>query len=229
MCGRFTLKTPPRLIGEQFPAFKLSFTESIVDGWQPRYNIAPGQPLLVIYHGANPQEFEPALMEWGITPSWAKDGVNNKRLINARAETLSIKRSFRNAFSDRRCLILTDGYYEWKKSGNQKQPFYFSRTDGSPFLFAGLWESPTNKVADSPKNAGSCVIITTRPNRLAATIHTRMPAIMDEDTGYRWLAQDTNTLQALLAPAGETFLTAKLVSRFVNRVGNDSPACIESL
>jgi putative SOS response-associated peptidase YedK len=212
MCGRFTLKTPPRQIAEQF---NLPPDHPVFSRCRPHYNIAPSQPILVLRQPADSVLFDPGLLQWGLIPSWAKDPKFGRRLINARAETLSSKPSFRKAFESRRCLIVADGYYEWKKTADQKQPFYFFRPDERPFLFAGLWESGTGRAAGYRATLDSCTII-------------RMPVILGKTASRHWLqpAAKQDMLQALLEPVPEDFLRVKPVSRFVNQAHNDGPACL---
>lgn len=227
MCGRFTLKTPLRQLAEEW---SLPPDHPLLSRCRPHYNIAPSQQILAFRQSADAALFEPVRFQWGLIPSWAKDSKFGRRLINARAETLSSKPSFRQAFASRRCLIVADGYYEWKKTAGRKQPFYFYRPDERPFLFAGLWESWTDSTSGYPVTIDSCTIITTRPNRLAAGIHDRMPVILGKTASERWLQPDAERshLQALLEPVPEDFLRVKPVSPLVNRVGNDGPDCLGS-
>ncbi len=225
MCGRFTLKTPP---GEIAAQFNLPPDHPVFSQCRPHYNIAPSQPILVLRRHADSVLFDPGLLQWGLIPNWAKDPKFGRRLINARAETLSSKPSFCKAFESRRCLIVADGYYEWKKTADQKQPFYFFRPDERPFLFAGLWESGTGCAAGYRATLDSCTIITTRPNCLTAGIHNRMPVILGKTASSHWLqpAAKRDTLQARLEPVPEDFLRVKPVSRFVNQAHNDGPDCL---
>jgi len=195
---------------------------------EPRYNIAPTQPVAVIPNdGRNQLDY----YVWGLIPSWAKDPTIGNRMINARSETLTEKPSFRNAFRRRRCLIPASGFYEWKAVEGQKTktPMYIHLADGKPFAFAGLWER-----WDSPDGSTvfSCTIITTRPNEMLSQIHNRMPVILKPEDYSLWLEtaeQPVNRLQALLEPYPEEKMGAYEVSRLVNSPSIDEPALIRPL
>lgn len=211
MCGRFT---------QTHSASELAaiFDLEEVPEWQPRYNIAPTQMIPAI---VEPHHFKP--LRWGLIPAWAKDPSIGAKLINARAETVSEKPSFRDAFQRRRCLIVADGYYEWKKQAGKKQPFYFRLTSGQAFAFAGLWEhwnSPTGETVET------CTIITTAANELAATVHDRMPVILSETEYDRWLDPNFQSAQALLHPYASEQMLSYPVSPSVNRPSHDTPDCI---
>lgn len=219
MCGRFTLTTTPEQIRAAFPWL------SVPDEIQPRYNIAPTQPVAV---APNNGENELEYYQWGLIPSWAKDPGIGNQMINARAETLAEKPSFRTAFRRRRCLILTDGFYEWRAEPDQrrKTPMYIRLASGQPFAFAGLWE---NWNAPDGSNILSCTIITTQPNRLMEGIHNRMPVILPEQAYPLWLETgepDIPSLQSLLTPFPAELMTAYPVSIAVNSPANDNPECI---
>jgi putative SOS response-associated peptidase YedK len=177
MCGRFTLVADPNDLREAFPWV------NIPDGINPRYNVAPSQPVAVIPNdGKNRLDF----FTWGLIPSWAKDPAIGNRMINARAETLIEKPSFRTAFRRRRCLIPADGFFEWKVEPGRKTktPMYIRLKSGKPFALAGLWER-----WDSPDGSTifSCTIITTQPNELMQVIHNRMPVILPPQAYSLWL------------------------------------------
>lgn len=217
MCGRFTLTIDPGELQELFPSVV------IPTGMQPRFNIAPSQPIAVI------SSEDPKILtfyQWGLVPSWAKDMQVGNKMINARAETLAEKPSFRNAFRRRRCLILADGFYEWKVTGNTKQPMYIYLQDHQPFAFAGLWE---HWHAPDGSELKSCAIITTQPNKLMADIHNRMPVILSPESYDKWLdttSQDFRFLNSLLVPYANTDMKAHPVSRLVNSPNHDQPECI---
>ncbi len=221
MCGRFTLRTPPKDLVE---VFQLLHALEMV----PRYNIAPTQPVAVIRRGATCREM--SLLRWGLVPSWAKDTKIGASLINARADTIAAKPSFRTAFKRRRCLIPADGFYEWQKGeGKTKQPFYIRMKKDYPFAFAGLWEhweGPDNSAIDS------CTIVTTDTNDTLRSLHDRMPVILHEEDYDRWLdpkAQDPTQLSELLKPYPSEEMTAFPISTLVNNARNESPQCIEPL
>lgn len=214
MCGRFTLTLNPDQLQM---AFNLS--EPPPADLAPRYNIAPSQAVAVIANGTSRKlEF----FKWGLIPSWAKDPKIGNRLINARAETLAEKPSFRAALKKRRCLILADGFYEWKKEGKTKTPMYLRLKEGEPFAFAGLWEtwkSPDDELIKS------CTIITTEPNALVKKIHDRMPVILPAKAYDLWLSPDELPAEKtlpLLKPFAATQMKAVSVSPLVNNPAFDS-------
>ncbi|MBI3071545.1 MAG: SOS response-associated peptidase [Deltaproteobacteria bacterium] len=232
MCGRYTFAVDPADLAEVLPGYE--FPADV----RPRYNIAPTQNVAVV---ANDGERRVQLFRWGLIPSWAKDPAIGARMINARAETVAEKPSFRAAFKRRRCLVLADGYYEWRKEtgGAKKTPFHIrlkpapsKETRGvqrsRPFAFAGLWET-----WDSPDGGPlrTCTIITTTPNAALVAIHDRMPVILAPRDYAMWLARaDTPpaTLAPLLKPYPADEMEAVRVSTFVNNPRNDDPRCIES-
>lgn len=218
MCGRFTLSLEPNQLQAE-----LGITDVPLD-FQSRFNIAPSQLLAVVTDG---QKRTIEKMKWGLVPSWAKDVSIGNRMINARSETLVEKPSFRNAFQRRRCLILADGFYEWmRKSENRATsiPYYFQIQDAKPFAFAGLWE-----IWKSPLNEPllSCTIITTQANQLVATIHERMPVILDKEACWSWLEpHSTQELLEMLVPYPAERMSTHPVSRAVNDPAHDTRDCI---
>lgn len=192
MCGRFVLISDLKNIQNNFDIRNISCK------YQPDWNIVPNQliPAVIHHNGIN----QLVCFKWGLIPSWSKDPSIANRLINARAETLDKKPSFRDAFKKRRCLIVADGFYEWKREGKSKIPFYFYMKSGRPFGFAGLyetWRSPDKK------EINTCVIITTGANELIAPFHDRMPVILSADKERVWLgsdAVDTTALLSILKP-----------------------------
>jgi putative SOS response-associated peptidase YedK len=221
MCGRFTLTVDPSELQATFPWLKVPTEAPLA----PRYNVAPSQPIAVVANnGQNTLEF----FRWGLIPAWAKDPAIGNRLINARAETLAEKPSFRSAFKRRRCLILADGFYEWRKDpgGKTKTPMYIRLKSSEPFAFAGLWEAWQSP---DKKTVLSCAIITTSPNSLMEKIHDRMPVMLKPDAFERWLEpgeQETDALSKLLKPYPASPMTAYPVSKLVNRPENDSPELV---
>jgi putative SOS response-associated peptidase YedK len=217
MCGRFTLIADRKKLAESFAGYDLP------EGLAPRYNIAPSQAVAVI---ANNGQQKIELFQWGLIPFWAKDPKIGNRMINARAETLAEKPSFKNAYKRRRCLVLADGFYEWKKVNGAKTPMYIQLAGGEPFGFAGLWES-----WQSPEDSTvlSCTIITTTPNQLLADIHNRMPVILPTSAYDTWLdpaERSPAQLDGLLKPYPAAEMTAVPVSTLVNNPKNDGPECI---
>ena len=228
MCGRFTLASDTETMTQGFLDFAMPMNLS------PRYNISPTQDVAVIANTPTDTEIDPemgqvAFFHWGLIPSWAKDPKIGNRMINARSETLSEKPSFRSAYKRRRCLILADGYYEWKQvpGDRRKQPVYIRLQSQKPFALAGLWEVWQIEGMDEPLR--SCTIITCPPNTLLEKIHHRMPVILPQGAYAEWLSPDersADVLQPLLVPYTDEEMEAYPVSTFVNRPTNDSPACI---
>jgi putative SOS response-associated peptidase YedK len=201
--------------------------------FEPRYNIAPTQEVLVVRQGDGRRE--PSMLRWGLVPSWAKGIASGPPMINARAESLAEKPMFRTAFRRRRCIIPADGFYEWQKSPDsgakaKKQPYYIHRPNGEPFGFAGLWETwkAAHRGADSLE-IESCTIVTTHANRVLEKLHDRMPVILHQGDYDLWLdpaIDDPEKLEHLLAPSGDDELVADPVTTHVNRVANDDPQCV---
>ena len=217
MCGRYTLKTPAGVLTERFDIEESS--TSITSS----YNIAPTQQVATVLAENGKRKLE--MLHWGLIPSWAKDPEVGNRMINARAETVAEKPSYRKAFQERRCLILADGFYEWQKTDNGKQPFYIRMEDESPFALAGLWESWRNG-----REIRSCTIITTAPNELAASIHNRMPVILHPEDYDMWLDPDFDErepLTSLLKPFPAEAMEAYPVSRRVNNPANNDAGVVE--
>ena len=219
MCGRYTLRKPPREIADAFDVPE-------VPELPARYNIAPTQPVPVVRLDPDRGRREIELLHWGLIPSWADDPAIGNRMINARAETVAEKPAFRHAFRKKRCLVLTDGFFEWRREGKRKQPFFIRMKDDRPFAFAGLWE-------DWERDAGairSCTHLTTEPNGVVAPIHDRMPLILPESAYDLWLDPDVNDpkrLQPLLVPYPADEMEAYPVGTLVNSPANDVAECIE--
>ena len=222
MCGRFTLTADLDHIEERF-----SFRRAANVSFTPRYNIAPSQPILAVINDG--EERRAGFLRWGLIPSWSKDEAIGNRMINARAETIAEKPSFKRALQKRRCLVVADGFYEWKAEGKKKTPMCISLMSRALFAFAGLWETwkaPTGEAIHS------CTIITTTPNALMESIHTRMPVILPRAAEAVWLdrtVDDPQRLLPLLMPYAGTEMTAYEVSLLVNLPRNDVPACIEPI
>jgi len=219
MCGRFTLTVDPGEAQEVFSRF--SFPEKFA----PRYNIAPSQPVLVI---PNDDQNTADFFVWGLIPMWAKDPAIGNRLINARGETLAEKPAFRGSLKYKRCLILADGFYEWKGAPGRKTktPFFIHMKDRKPFAFAGLWDSWNGPDGSLVK---SCTIITTMPNELTAIIHNRMPVILHPREYAQWLdpqPQTPDQLKPLIKPFPAEFMNAYPVSQLVNTPANDTPELV---
>ncbi len=225
MCGRFTLSSPGEVLAELFELVEMPEIT-------PRYNIAPTQPVVAV-HASEGAGRHCEMMHWGLIPSWADDPAIGARMINARAETVATKPSFRSAFRQRRCLVVADGFYEWQKLERRKQPHHIRLRDGRPFAFAGLWENwESGDRASVPASVRSCTIITTEPNELVAPLHNRMPVILHTRDYSVWLASEAkqfDTLGRLLRPYPADEMEASPVSTRVNKPSNDSPECIEPI
>ena len=220
MCGRFTLRAKLNLLLQQFAA-----ETSELEDWPVRYNIAPTQDVLAV-RGTDDGKRELVPLRWGLIPSWSKDIKIGSRMINARAETVAEKPAFRSAFKRRRCLILTDGFYEWKKEGKAKQPYHISLQSGKPFAFAGLWE--IWKVEGQP-TIESCTIITTEPNDLMTNLHDRMPVILSPNDFGPWLDTECDDPKQLLPmldsyPSNEMRYVA--VDKHVNNPRHENQECL---
>ena len=217
MCGRFSLTSE---IGELQGRFEF---DGAGLSHAPRYNIAPTQPVLAV---TNREGRGASYMRWGLIPSWAKDASVGNRLINARAETVAERNSFRSALVRRRCLVLADRFYEWQKVGNAKRPMRIVMKSGEPFAFTGLWDSWSDSNGEIVR---SCTIITTEANELLRPIHSRMPVILPREMESFWLdddVQDGGALCSVLAPYPAGSMDMYEVSSLVNRSSNDSPEVI---
>jgi len=225
MCGRFTLVMEPEAVQNELQLGNLP------EGLGRRFNIAPSQLVAVV---TDPESRNVELFRWGLIPSWAKDPGIGNRMINARSETLAEKPTFRNALLRRRCLILADGFYEWRqpdgkekgKTGGRSTPYLFRLASGKPFAFAGLWD-----IWKSPEgyNISSCAIITTSANEEVKLVHDRMPVILDQDHLWRWLAPQASReeLNGLLISYPAQKMASYPVSSLVNNPGNDTPEVIK--
>jgi len=221
MCGRFAFYSPHEAVARLFSV-------AAAPAIEPRYNIAPTQFIAAVRETGGPREV--AMLYWGLVPSWAKEKAIGTRMINARAETLAEKPSFRNAFRRRRCLVLADGYYEWQRSGTVKQPYFIGFADGAPFGMAGLWERWRDPASGEPLE--SCCIVTTTPAASVAQVHDRMPVIVPAEAHAEWLDprnEATDRLARLLGPCTRPDILARPVSRRVNDARNQGPDLIEQL
>ncbi|MGQ4807377.1 hypothetical protein NKDENANG_00725 [Candidatus Entotheonellaceae bacterium PAL068K] len=220
MCGRFTLTAEIGHLEVRF-AFEAAEVQ-----YAPSYNIAPSQPVLaVVQHETRRAGY----VRWGLVPSWAKDPAIGNRLINARAETVADKPSFRAALQRRRCLVLADGFYEWRRQEKTKQPMYISLPEHQPFAFAGLWEV-WRDAAGTPLY--TCTILTMGAPTSFRAIHHRMPVLLDPVAEAVWLdrrVQDPEVLRPLLQPHDSVQMQAHAVAPLVNSPGHNSPACIAPL
>ena len=220
MCGRFTQTQSVPKITQEFGVAQVSCDLG------PSYNVAPTQKVAVIITDGVKQLVP---VRWGLVPSWAKEVSIGSKMINARAETITEKASYRNAFKKRRCLVVADGFYEWQDLGGIKRPVYIRLRSGRPFGFAGLYE-----VWNSPEGEAiiTCTIITTEANEIMKPIHERMPVIIpkrDEDVWLDPATEDQGLLLKLLKPYPAEEMEAYPVSKRVNSPKNNTAACIEQL
>ena len=224
MCGRFVQFSSLRTLEAHFPS------DVIEADIAASYNVAPTQEVLAIIHQDGRRLVR---LRWGLVPSWAQDSAGASRLINARAETAAQKPSFRAAFKRRRCLIMADGFYEWKGEKGAKQPFFIALPSKRPFAFAGLWETwKSRNAADDDPVYKSCTILTTAASGSIQAIHHRMPAILRPDAYEDWLSpqiQDADRLADILQHQLVHKMQFYPVSKRVNRVQNDAAENIQPL
>ena len=220
MCGRFTRK-------EGFQQLAKMLELQVWPHLDARYNIAPSQFVACVRTNPDSMERECVEMKWGLIPSWAKEPRIGHQLINARAETVADKPAFRKAFRNRRCLILADGFYEWRREKKTKQPYFVRFVDNRPFAFAGVWER-WERMEGNPLD--SCALITTAPNAVMKPIHYRMPVILHPTAYALWLDDSMHHpqgLMGLLQPYPHEEMEAFPVSPLVNNPLNDSPECLQ--
>ncbi len=250
MCGRFTLSTPEEILRDVFqiplasavghsrvtdsppptpPATARPRDSEATVTWRARYNVAPTQGVLAVRQLAADEPRRADLLTWGLIPSWADDHRIGARMINARSETLRQRPSFRSAYKSRRCLVLADGFYEWKMTPEGKQPLLIRVGGGAPFAMAGLWERWRGP-GDTPIE--SCTIITTQANDVMSRVHDRMPVILPDVHHALWLDpgfKDTEQLSPLLVPRASDGMSLTPVSKRVNNVRNDDATCVETV
>jgi putative SOS response-associated peptidase YedK len=217
MCGRFSLGVDTdRLVAE----FGLA---TIAGEHRPRFNIAPSQDVLAVVRG--PDGLRAGLLRWGLIPHWSKDSSMGARTINARSETVDRRPAFEDSFRRRRCWVLADGFYEWRKEPDgSRTPFHFHLPDGRPFAFAGLWDRWRG--LDGAEIL-SCTLLTTEPNEAVRPIHDRMPVVLPPDARGRWLDPDIDPdeLRSLLRPFPDLMIQHAVSDR-VNSPAHDDPECV---
>jgi putative SOS response-associated peptidase YedK len=222
MCGRNRLSRRKQIIEERFD---VPDDSNDSEEWSPRYNVAPTQAAPVIrQHPKEPRRVL-TLMRWGLIPIWAKDMSDAAGKINARSETAATLPAFRDAMKSRRCIVPADGFYEWRRTGGQKQPFCFEVNDGELFAFAGLWERWKKPDGEWVK---SFSILTTAPNAVTSTVHDRMPVILDRADYDLWLDPTMTNVEAatdMLKPYPADYMRSHPVSPRVNNVANDDAEC----
>jgi putative SOS response-associated peptidase YedK len=219
MCGRYRLSRRKQLVEEYFE------TEPWQEDWNPRYNIAPTQPVPVIRQHPREPVRQISIMRWGLVPHWAKDTSGAARTINARSETAATKPAFRDPLKYRRCLIPADAFYEWKRDGTSKQPYCFEVNDGEIFAFAGLWDGWKNAEGRWIK---TCSILTTTPNAVTSSVHDRMPVILHPDIYNLWLdpgMTDVQVISELLKPYDAASMRSYPVGTRINHVAHDDEEC----
>jgi putative SOS response-associated peptidase YedK len=215
MCGRFAFYSPTEAAAALFGA-----TASVE--LKPRYNIAPTQDIAAVRDNEDKREL--VMLRWGLVPFWAKDPSIGNRMINARAETVAEKPSYRAAFRHRRCIVLADGFYEWRRENDAKTPYFISLASGEPFALAGLWENWTDK--QTGESLQTTTLITTEANQFMQPLHHRMPVILQAETANQWLAGSADFLDdaALQTPP----LRAWPVDRRVNNARNEGKELIDA-
>ena len=220
MCGRYTLIADMADLEERFQFDGAHLTHA------PRYNIAPTQTALTVTNGDSRRAYQ---MRWGLIPSWTKSASAGRPMINARAETVAERPTFRTAFRRRRCLVLANGYYEWQRNGSRRTPFRITLASGEPFAFAGLWETWRDPNGELVR---SCAIITTTANGLLSPIHDRMPVILPRELESLWLdhdVQDHSVLGDVLVAYPADAMEFYEVSSLVNSASNSGPEVLARL
>ncbi|MEQ9518319.1 MAG: SOS response-associated peptidase [Parvibaculum sp.] len=217
MCGRFNITTPPE-------ALRALFDYMEQPNFPARYNIAPTQPVPIVHLMNGKRHFR--LVRWGFVPSWSKE-MPKTVLINARAETIEEKPSFKGAFRHRRCLIPANGFFEWQTRGAAKQPFHIHRRDNEPFAMAGIWE---DWLTPDGSELDSCAIVTTAANDSLKHIHHRMPVILPQPEWDEWLGASnarSRDVSPLMRPAANDLLVAEPVSPRVNKAGEEGASLLD--
>lgn len=217
MCGRFTITVNKEELIEQFTL------QLFPEDYSPSYNVAPSQKVLSAVHAAGGRRA--GFLKWGLVPFWVKDPKKWKPLINARAESLHEKASFKHLLAKRRCIIFADSFYEWNSRGGKRVPFRILLKEERPFAFAGLWDR--NQHGD--RVLTTCTIITTEANEKVSTVHDRMPVILQDDAIERWLDTERfnyDEVRDLLRPFPADRMTLYRVSTLVNSPKNNDPECI---
>jgi putative SOS response-associated peptidase YedK len=215
MCGRFALTDTPEEVAALFGYLD-------AEPFPPRYNIAPTQPIAIVREEHHARRF--ALARWGLVPSWVEDPKRFSLLINARTDGILDKPAFGAAMKYRRCLVPASGFYEWRRQGKSKQPFWVKPERGGPIAFAGLWETWSDR--DGGEIDSAC-IVTTSANATVAPIHARMPVVVASENFELWLTGETDEANTLLRPAPDDLFTAVPVGDRVNKADADDPGLIE--
>lgn len=224
MCGRYALTTPADVLAKL-----LEITSGgALAGYAARYNLAPTQPAPVVRLVRDGSHRSLDMLRWGLVPFWADDPSIGSRMINARAESVADKPAFRRPFERRRCIVPADGFFEWRKLADRKQPYFIHRCDGAPTLFAGLWDRWRDDDAAEPLD--TFTIITTRANEQLATLHDRMPVVLEPEDAEPWLdVEDPGRGRSLLRPAAPGVLAMHPVGTRVNKPEHDDPEILERI
>ncbi|MBU1054447.1 MAG: SOS response-associated peptidase [Proteobacteria bacterium] len=224
MCGRFAQFSPLKILKQKFQI------DSVTCEFAPNYNVAPSQEVLAIVKQENENNLEK--LHWGLVPIWAKDISTGFHMINARIETISTKPAFKDALKKHRCLIIADGFYEWKGEKGRKQPYYITIASGEPFVFAGLWNTWNKNKDDAGPAYKSCTIITTAASKSISELHDRMPVILSSKYHELWLnpeIQSPKDLDAILHDGMTNEMKYYPVSKQVNFAKNNNPSCVEPI
>lgn len=224
MCGRFALYADYQVLLERFDIGQASFGE---EEYEQSFNVAPSQQVAAVISDGSSNRL--GKLQWGLIPPWAKEAKIGYKMINARAETAAEKPSYRNAFKKKRCLVVADAFYEWRKGEQGKTPMLIKLKSGEPFAFAALWESWKSPEGNT---VHSCSILTTGPNKTMESIHDRMPVILSKEAEKIWLdptIEDVDLLQSLLKPYEESEMEAYEVSDAVNSPKNNNPELIRKI
>jgi putative SOS response-associated peptidase YedK len=237
VCGRIDLHTPPSRLARLLHA---ELAAGVDPEGTPRWNLPPTEGVLAMVAGRR-EDAPPRVLtvfRWGLVPSWAKDPGIGSRMINARAESLEDRNAYRDAFARRRCLVVADGFYEWKRPPDGERgtrvPFYFRRADSAPLVFAGLWERWRDPARTEGEAAvlRSCTIVTTEAGPDLAAVHDRMPVVVEVDHVDEWLdpgTEEPDALRSLLVPSPAGTLVSHRVDPAVNNVRNDGPELVEAV
>jgi putative SOS response-associated peptidase YedK len=225
VCGRYTLTNPdPVKLRQRF-----MLGESAVPEIEPRYNVAPTDPVLAVRRTEEGAR-EAGRLRWGLVPGRWAEKRSGRPLINARADGITSQPAFGESFRERRCLIPADGFFEWRRDESGRLPFWISRPDGELFAFAGIWAAlPARASGPDAELLHSCAIVTTEPNDLIRSIHDRMPVILDPELEAAWLdpEADEDELVSMLRPLSAGLLVTREISDSVNDVRNDGPELLE--
>lgn len=223
MCGRFSIDIEyndmKNIIQSRYQIEQLNLDYNL-----PRYNVSPGQKVIAVIHDGT--QYRAGTLKWGFVPHWAKDEKIGYSMINAKSESVDTKPAFRQSFKSKRCVILADGFYEWRKEGKEKIPFRFQTHDQKIFPLAGLWST---YIQEDGNKLHTCTIITTTPNETVSSVHDRMPVILTPDHESIWLnpkVNDINLLKSILIPYESNQMSSYQVSTIVNNAKNETPECV---